>query len=170
MKIVFVLSHIPDPRINKRINILKDKYNISVIFWNRQTVDIWDICHDDIDIHEVRIKAYYSNPIKRIIPTCKFAIEAIRILKDLKPDLIYTGNLDMLSICNFYSRFNKKVKIIYEIADLNKLIIDKTKSIINNIIRRILVFTEKKLIKKVNLLVLTSEKFYDVYYYKFIEK
>lgn len=171
MSIVFVLSHTPNPRMNKRINLLKGKYKTSLVFWNRETVDIWKMIHTDIEVKEISIKAYYTNPQKRIIPTLKFAIEAIKYLRKMNPKCIYTENVDMLAICSIYSFFNKKKPIIiYEIADLNKLIIDVPKSLVKKFLKKIIVSTEKRLCQNVNLLVLTSEKFYDFYFRDFFPK
>lgn len=171
MNIVFVLSHTPDPRMNKRINLLKSRFKTSLVFWNRETVDIWKLVHLDIESKEIRIKATYTNPLKRIIPTLKFAIEAIKYLKQKKPKCIYTGNIDMLVICSFYSFLkNEKPKIIYEVADLNKLIIDEPKGVFKKLLKKSIAFTEKRLCRNVYLLVLTSERFYDIYFRDFFPK
>lgn len=171
MSIVFVLSHVPDPRMNKRINLLKGKYDTSLVCWNRKTVDIWRLVHDDIEAKEISIKAAYTNPLNRIWPTCKFAIEVIRYLKQKQPRCIYTENVDMLLICGIYFIFTRiKPKIIYEIADLNKLIIDEPNGILKKLLRQTIIVTERFLCRYVNLLVLTSEKFYDIYFKDMISK
>ena len=171
MSIVFVLSHPPNPRENKRINLLKVRYKTSLVYWNRETVDLWELGHSDIESKEISIKANYSNPLKRIIPTCKYAIEAIKYLRKAKPKCIYCENFDMLAICVMYSFFKKqRPKIIYEIADLNKLIIDEQNNLIKKLSKKIIVSTEKGLCHYVNLLVLTSEKFYDIYFGNFFPK
>ena len=170
MKIVFVLSHIPDPRMNKRINLLKDKYDVVLVYWNRETLNIWEIQHKDIETYEIRIKAHYTSPVKRILPTFKFAVEVIRYLRKINPDILYTENIDMLSICSIYYMFKRNFKIIYEIADLNRLIIDKPDSIVEKLLKKVLTLTERYFSKKVNLLILTSKKFYDAYYKEFISQ
>lgn len=171
MSIVFVLSHLPNPREKKRINLLKDRYKTSLVYWNRGTVDLWELGHTDIENKEIRIKAYYSNPLKRIIPTCKYALKAIRYLKKAHPECIYCENFDMLAICGMYYFFRKeKPKIIYEIADLNRLIIDEHNSLVKKLSKKIIVSTEKRLCRCVSLLVLTSEKFYDIYFENFFPK
>lgn len=168
MSIVFVLSHTPDPRMNKRLNLFKGRFKTALVFWNRETVNIWRLVHTDIEYNEIRIKAAFTNPLKRIIPTCKFGIEAIKFLVKVNPKYIYTGNVDMLIICSIYSLFKKeKPKIIYEIADLNKLIIDEPNNIVKRLLKGILTYTEKRLCRYITLLVLTSEKFYDVYFKNF---
>lgn len=171
MSIAFVLSHTPNPRMNKRINLLKDNYRTSLVFWNRETVDIWRLIHTDIESKEICIKAAYTNPVKRIIPTCKFALEAIKYLGKINPKCIYTENVDMLAICAIYSFFKKeKPKIIYEIADLNTLIIDEPNGVVRKLLKKIIIYIEKRLCRFVNLLVLTSQKFYDNYFSNFFPK
>lgn len=168
MSIVFVLSHIPDPRLNKRINLLKGRYKTSLVCWNRGIVDIWNMVLTDIESKEIHIKAMYTNPLKRIIPTFKFAIEAIKYLKKANPKCIYTENFDMLVVCSIYCLFKKKKpKLIYEIADLHKLIIDEPRGFVKNLMKKIIVSTEKRLCRNVNLLVITSKKFYDIYFRDF---
>ncbi len=173
MSIVFVLSHKPDPRMNKRINLLKGRYKTSLVFWNRETVDIWKLVHTDIETKEIRVKVASTNPIKRIFSTGQFALEAIKYLIKMNPRYIYTGNVDMLAVCIIFWFLKKeKPKVIYEIADLNKLIIDEPNSLFKRFLKRVLVSTEKWLCGYVDLLVLTSGKFYDVYFKHFfsIEK
>lgn len=169
MKIAFVLSFIPNPRMNRRIDLLKKSNNISLIYWNR-TLEEHTIVHEDIKTYEIKIKSNFGSPLKRLSQTRDFSRLAYSYLEDLKPDIIYVQGLDMLSIACSYKKRNNNVNIIYEIADLNTLIIDNQKSIIKKVVRSILVKQEKKLIKKVSRLVITSEKFYDTYYNKLITK
>jgi succinoglycan biosynthesis protein ExoL len=171
MLITFVLSHIPDPRMNKRITLLKDKYQTSLVFWNRKTVDIWKQIHTDIERKEISIKANYTSPLKRIVPTCAFAIAAIKHLYKMNPKCLYTENVDMLVICSIYSFLKRgKPAIIYEIADLNKLIIDQPRSLVVNLLQKVIIYTEMRLCRGVSLLVLTSERFYEIYYKNFFPK
>lgn len=169
MNIVFLISHIPNPRFNKRIALLKENNEVSLICWDRGSRDLWDIVHKDINNVVIRQSANYGDPLKRIIPTIKFAFRAIKELRGICPECLYTANVDMLTICSIYIWFQrKKTKIIYEIGDLNKLIIDKPRGILKKIIRNITIILEKKLCQKINLLVLTSEKFFEIYYSRFL--
>lgn len=165
LNIVFVLSHTPDPRMNKRINLLKGIYNVSLVFWNRDSKDFWKTSRMDIESKEIKIKTIFTNPFKRFISTCRFTVKAIGYLRKKNPELIYTGNIDMLAVCCIYSFFKReKPKIIYEIADLHRFIIDDPKSAAKKMIRKLIILTEKILCRYVNVLVLTSEKFYDTYF------
>lgn len=51
MKITFLLSHVPNPRMNKRISVAKSIGTVSVIYVNRLSQDIFNEEHSDI-IHE----------------------------------------------------------------------------------------------------------------------
>lgn len=172
MDIIFLLSHKPDPRMNKRLQISKDAFETALIFWNRGTVDIWDIYHSDIKNFEINIKANYINPLKRIIPTIRFGYQAYREIKKLNPKCLYVSNIDMLFIAVFYVLKESKydVQIVYEIADLNKLIIDDQKTTTKKIAQLILKNIEKRLCRYINTLIITSERFYQDYYVDFISK
>lgn len=171
MKLTFLFSHSPDPRINKRISLLKLKYDTSIVYWNRSKSLKLNNVHDDIECIEISEHSESINPVKRIIPTIKFAISAIKHINKLKPDILYVGNIDMLLIAHLATIGRKdKVKFIYEIADLHRLIIDEPRNLIEGILKKIIVYLEKIFCKKIDLLVITSEKFYDVYFNKLISR
>lgn len=170
MKICFLLSHAPNPRLNKRIDEAKKHNKVTVVYWNKISVNIWDEFHKDIEYFRINVKAHYTNPFKRILPYLKFKNKALKSLKNINPDLIYTSNIDMLIIAKKFKVIRKSTKIIYEIADINRLISDKQKHIFKKIARFLLIKLETKLSKYITHLVLTSAKFYDFYYSKFIDK
>ncbi|WP_313238104.1 glycosyltransferase [Sporosarcina ureae] len=171
MDIVFVISHVPNPRMNKRIEVAKTLGKTGLIYWDRETVSIWDILHTDIKNIKINVKANYTSPLKRITPTIIFGYKAIKQLNKLKPSCIYTANIDMLIIVSLYSLLKKnKPEIIYESADLNSLIADEQKSVIKRLFKKMLIYIEKQLCKKINTLVVTSRKFYEDYYSNFVSK
>ena len=49
MSIVFILPNIPDPRINKRINVAKQISDTSVICVRRKSQNIWEPYHKDVN-------------------------------------------------------------------------------------------------------------------------
>lgn len=166
MDIVFLLSHIPNPRMNKRIDVAKKIGNTALISLDRKSYHIWEVQHKDIK-NIIIPMPISTNPLKRVFQISLFAIKALRHLNKFKPKLIYVGNLDMLLIAYIYS-LRSNVKIIYEVGDLNKLIIDEPKKTSLKLLRKLLIFIESKLCKRINYLVVTSEKFYEMYYSKFI--
>ena len=168
---MFVISHFPDPRINKRLQVTKEIGQTALVFWDRKTVKIWDIIHLDVENIKIDVTANYTNPLKRIFPTFKFAYKALKHIKRLKPKCLYVANVDMLMIAKIYS-FGRKNKpnIIYEIADLNKLIADEQKGLLGKGARKILTYLERHLCKEISILIVTSEKFFENYYSNFIPK
>lgn len=168
-RLCFLISHKPDNRYIKRINILKGKYDLRVIFWNKNAYNVKPSI-DGAIINEVQIPANQTNPLKRIPELIRFIRTSYNRLIECNPDAIYVGNLDMLYIAYKYKyNINVNVKIIYEIADLHRLIVDKqygAKLALSKLLKCI----EKKYCENIDLLVLTSMKFYDVYYKNFIDK
>ncbi len=63
---------------------------------------------------------------------------------------------------------DKNVKIIYEVSDIHPLLIDTQKKFYNKAVSYMLRNLEQCLCKKVDLLVVTSEFFYEQYYKKMI--
>lgn len=168
-KIAFIISHRPDNRYLKRINILKNHYDLHMIFWNKCN----ELIHPTINgvvIRELHIPANQTNPLKRLPETWKFIRRAYEELGKTEADIVYVGNLDMLYIARKYKhKVNPKTKIIYEIADLHRLIIDRQTGV-NLLLSSSLKKMERKYIKDVDILVLTSMKFYDAYYYGLVDK
>lgn len=167
MDITFVLSHIPDPRTNKRIESLKKVGSVSVVCWNRMNSKIWEAKDFSVKNIEIKIKTEYEQPLKRLFQTWKFILVAKKQLKSLNPKCLYVGNVDMLLLAYIHNFGRKnKAAIFYEVADLNSLIIDKQKGM-KRVIQGLIKYGEKKMCKKVDTLIITSERFYNVYYKDF---
>lgn len=169
MKIVFLLTHIPNPRINKRIALLKDSADITVICVRRASQDIWepyykDISHEILDI-DLPSSTYF---MKRLVRSRQYFNKASKLLKKISPDIIYTEGLDSLSIAVAYLRKTHRCSIIYEVADLRESFIHEPDSLIRRMINRGIKKQEKKLLKYISNLVITSEVFYKVHYCKLI--
>lgn len=150
----------------KRFSALKDKSQF-VIYWNKSAEPVLK----DLPIGQLAIdlKANQTNPLKRIPETIIFIHKAAELIGDFNPKLLYVGNLDMLRIACKYKKRHPNVKIVYEIADLHRLIVDK-QSGIKSIIQRRLRAEEKKAMRDVDLLVVTSMEYYDAYYSDLIRK
>lgn len=171
-KVVILISHIPNPRILKRIRALEDDFNISLIYWDRgqENKEQFEINAKN-NIFKLCIKAQQGNMVKRIIPLTKYTQKAISLLKNENPDFIHAGNLDMLLIARIYKKFfNKHVKIIYEVADLPKYAFTKKANNITTCINQLIQFIEKKLTSNISKIILTSPYFWEEYFSKFIEK
>lgn len=169
MDILFVISHIPDNRYQKRIGMLKNKYEVGIIYWNKNLSPV-DFEITGVKSYEINIPADKTNPIKRVPQIIRFIVKAYEKVKEIKPRSLYVGNLDMLCIAALHKKREHKCRVIYEIADLHRLIVDKQKIIYKKVISIFLVKLEKRIIEHVDILVLTSMKFFDFYYSSMIAK
>lgn len=170
MKICFLLNHIPDPRINKRIEVAKQCGKVNVICIRRKDQDIWEPVHKDIKHKVFNINLPSSKHIVQRISMFYFYKK--RLLKELNkinPEIVYIDGFDSLLIAGLYKR-KKHAELIYEVADLREDFIEIPKNPISKIKKYILSYVEKKSIGKLSLLVLTSMKFYDLHYRKIINK
>lgn len=93
------------------------------------------------------------------------------MLNGIQPDLIHVQGLDMLKIAGKYKKQSgRDVKIIYEVADLHRLLIDKQKNPLKKAVQWYLQREDRRLEKNYQLLLLTSMKFYELYFDKFVSK
>lgn len=167
MAICFLLTHIPDPRMKKRIDVCKDVAKTYVVCSRRKSQDVWEPQEDvkhvifDIDLPSAK------HLLKRYVVSQNFQKKALNKLEELKPNVIYAEGLDTLLIVNKYKKTHK-VKVIYEVADLRESYIEKPKGIVARLMTDIMIHKEKSIFKIVNYLVVTSPKFYDVHYKKLI--
>lgn len=167
-----LISHIPNPRILKRVRSLESEFKISLIFWDRGQIEKETFEIDPINkVIKIRIDAPLGNPLKRISPLINFAFKALNVLKNSNPNIIHAANIDMLFISIIYKKiFNKKVKIVYEVADLPKYAFYESVDTFRSLIAKIMQCIEKNLTKDISMLILTSSFFGEQYFHKFIEK
>lgn len=170
-KIVILISHIPNPRILKRIKTLENNFKITLIYWdrglaNKETFEI----NSKHKVQKIEVKAPLGNPVKRIIPLIKYMFKAIGVLKCEKPNIIHAGNLDMLFIASLYKKiFNRNVKIVYEVGDLPKYTFVKKVKSLKDIVSKVIHRLEVRLTSNISIIILTSPYFWDEYYSKFID-
>lgn len=147
---------------------MENFFDIEIVFWNKGEDKIYLDIEKTI-ISEIQIVANQTNPLKRLPQTYRFIRRAYAYLCTTRADVVYVGNLDMLLIAYKYKRcVNPNSEIIYEVADLHRLIVDKQKGI-KKIVSIGLKALEKRIIKCVSLIVLTSMKYYDAYYCKLVD-
>lgn len=170
MTIAFLLTHIPNPRYNKRIQELSKLGDVHVICIRRTNMDIFPLkeikgVHYHIDNLNMPSAASLFG---RGLATIKYWRFAKNELRKISPNIIYTNGIDMLYIA---SKLCPNAKICYEVADLREYATRKS-SILSlvGIADRVMRNTERKLGNRISLLVVTSRKFYDVYYSKFIHR
>lgn len=168
-KIVFLRGQKPNPRFCKRLDLLKNDFISVLIYWEKSSENADTFYMDQVNVYRVKFGADQHNPIKRIQPYLQCKREIIQIIKEEKPDMVYAEALDMLDIaCAYKLQIDKNVKLVYEIADLHRYIIDPPNNIVMRFVHNILCKKDKSNCKQIELLVLTSEKFYDVYFNSFV--
>ncbi|WP_101331418.1 glycosyltransferase family 4 protein [Halalkalibacillus sediminis] len=170
-KATILLSHIPNPRMLKRIKAVENDFNVVLIYWDRGQLEneTFEINHNH-KVLKVSIKAPQGKPIKKLIPLVRYMFNVLAKLKNEKPDIVHAGNLDMLMIAAIYQKhFNKKTKIIYEVADLPKYSFIKKANSPKTILAKLLQSLEKKLTSRVSKIILTSPYFWEEYFSKFIK-
>lgn len=171
-KMVFLFPHSPNPRMLKRIDALKDNFEIEVIYWNRGISSEKDNKIPSGINHKVITNKESKNKLNSVLFTrLKVALIAIKEIRNMHPDYIYISKTDMLLVGQLYKKvFKKDVELIYEVSDLHSLMIDDTKSFKLKFFQKTLYFFERNFCRNIKLLVVTSEYFYDYYYKKFIEE
>lgn len=169
MTVCFLLTHVPNPRINKRIEIIKEMAQTYVICTRRASQNVWEPAQDiehiifDIDLPSAK------HIVKRFVISRSFQEKALKKLEAIKPDVIYAEGLDTLIIAGKYKARNS-VRIVFEVADLRENFIMPPRKIYDKMITTLLLHKEKKAFKNVDYLVVTSPKFYEMHYSSLISK
>lgn len=165
---VILIGFMPNPRIYKRIELEKKTLNVHLICWDRGGSMLSYPHGEGYTAHVIKIKAG-GDPVRRFLPYQKFVAESMKLLKEIQPDLIHVQGLDMLKIaCSYKKRCTKPVSIIYEVADLHRLLVDKQKDPVRKLAQAYLRHEDKRLTNSYDLLVLTSEKYYELYFRNFV--
>ena len=163
MNVCFLLTHVPNPRMNKRIEVFKKTANTKVICTRRASQNIWEPSQDvehiifDIDLPSAK------HIVKRYVVSQDFQKKALEKLEEISPNTIYAEGLDSLIIAGKYKK-NHPIRVIFEVADLRENYIVRPKKLADRIITDVLLRKEKKAFKNVDYLVVTSPKFYDMHY------
>ena len=166
--IAILIGFFPNPRFYKRIELEKQLGELHVICWDKKNGMYLPPKEEGYYIHVIECAAA-SDPVKRIIPYRKFSKQARDLLSSLSPDVIHVQGIDMLKIAATYKeRYNNKVSIIYEVADLHRLLVDRQTHPIKRAIQFYLRKEDKKYVKDYENLIITSQKFNEVYFKSFV--
>lgn len=167
MNTLFVLTHIPNPRMNKRIKAANSLGQVGVVCIRRNNQDVYEPALSQVPHHilETNLPSA-ANPLKRALASLRFFKFALKKLKNEAPDLLYTASLDSLLVARAYQLFHPKVRIVLEVADVREAYLRDN----HGIKRKLLSFVEKRLYSHVCLLVLTSEQFFTQYYHRYFPK
>lgn len=168
MKITFLLAYAPNPRMRKRINVALDlTQNVSLIQWDKLQDKMENYENPAVSIKRIPIKSAES-PIKRIPQYFDFSKQALKALTFNKPDIIHLQGLDMLKIAVDYKKeYDPNVAIVYEVADVHRYLTTQSKNIIKQGIKHYLIQLEETCSKYVDKLIITSPKYYEMYFHKF---
>ncbi|MDD7648000.1 glycosyltransferase [Cloacibacillus porcorum] len=169
--IVFLISHVPNPRINKRIAVAQKCGNVFVVCTRRKSQNIWEPVNTNVKHIILDVDLPSSRHIlKRYFISKNYQKAALKNLFAINPDLMYVEGLDSLMIANKYRALNKAVHIFFEVADLREYFIEKPKSLLARFMTKLIAYIEKKNFKSVGYLIVTSMKFYDFHYKDLISK
>ena len=118
MNIVVLCSHVPDPRISKRIRSLsKISSDLSVLYWERThgySFRVEEFC----EINYTKLAASNKrNLVKRLVESRKLLNRSFRILNERRPELIYVSGIECMPTARKLKR-GCSTRIVLEIADL----------------------------------------------------
>ena len=169
MNVCFLLTHVPNPRMNKRIEVFKQIATTTVICTRRASQNIWEPSQDvDHIIFDIDLPSS-KHILKRYSVSQDFQKKALSSLETIQPSIIYAEGLDTLIIAGKYKE-NHECRVFYEVADLREAFIVKPKKITDKIVTGLIANREKRAFKNVDYLVVTSPKFYEAHYNELIEK
>lgn len=167
--IAILIGFAPNPRIYKRIALEKSMADLHLIFWDRGYGIPYPAEGDGYTSYALKIHAG-TDPVRRLFPYSKFIRKSMALLKQIHPDLIHVQGLDMLKIASAYKqKYNRNVRIVYEVADLHRFLVDKQKSPVKKLVQRYLRREDRRLKDRYDLLILTSPKYYEVYFNTIVE-
>lgn len=165
---VMLIGFMPNPRIYKRIDLEKKLLDLHLVCWDKGSNMLLPPKEDGYSVHIIKINAG-NDPLKRLKPYLKFFIKAKKILENIQPTLIHVQGLDMLKIAISYKKKSAMpVKVIYEVADLHRLIVGKQKKFTTKIAQKYLINEDKRCCRDIDLLIVTSQKHIDFYFKNFI--
>lgn len=170
-KIAYLLGFIPNPRFNKRINAAKNEFDVVLICWAKSDSYTFRNVHEGISSHVIHIPANAFDPVARMRPYATFAKKAIAALRSERPDVIHLQGLDMLMLACWYKRrSDRNVRIVYEVADLHRLLVDEQVGVKRRAFAGCVAFFERRCASLVDKLIVTSERYYDACYRQFYAK
>ena len=166
---VILIGFMPNPRIYKRIALENELYDLHLICWDRgKNMLSFSSGEEPCEVHCIRLPAG-DDPVRRAIPYAKFNARAMKLLKELSPDVVHVQGLDMLKLaCRYKRQSRKKVSLLYEVADLHRLLVDKQKNPVRRLAQAYLRFEDKRCSKKIDKLIVTSDQYYDAYFSAFV--
>lgn len=168
-KVIFLLSHQPNPRFIKQINYISKSKEVHVFHFSRNGLKELPMqsYYKNVKVEELAIiqnfsfKTLYNRLFQYLV-----SVKRLRhIFKKNNFDFIIMNNIDMYFLYRLSSfALRKQLKKVIEISDLIYLH-EK-----NNFFAKLFKFFEKIAFSKIDKVIFTSEKFYSNYYYKIYDR
>jgi len=165
--ILFLLSHQPNPRFVKQIKYLSKNNYIYVIYFERDSLKTLE--NEYLDVVELNLSLgsiENEKIISRIVDYFKSIAMLRKVLSKISIDNVILNNIDILllyKVVNIGTPKVQKTNVVMEISDLRShAYIKSSKSFL---IRKL----ERYLFKSVDSLIVTSIKFYELYYNSLIK-
>jgi len=158
---IVLMSHTPDPRMERRIRLLCDQYQrVQVCYLNR--FGELGSAGDSRAVYTPLKAASSRNLFLRLVREREVLQKVVRVLQQDHPDLVYVDGADMLlPAVQFKKRYGDNTSmIVAEIADIPVLRYEQR----YGRIARLLSGYVNQLLASTDLLVLTSEAFWTNYY------
>lgn len=161
MKVVFLLGFHPNQRMNKRIRMLMNSHEVSVIYWQKnEDTGAYGTDIATSDTTCVQIMFNERSLKERYVALRQFKKEATKKLNQIQPDCIYVQNLDLFLFAEKYKRQHQnKLKLVYEVSDINDILIQPQKKFIKKRLQSYLRAKEKKACGNLDLFCYTSPAF-----------
>lgn len=164
-QILFLLSHQPNPRFVKQIKYLATSNDVSVIYFYRDYMkDLSDEYNSSCKLNENIASISNGNYLQRIGKYLQSVQKLYKILKVNKYDTLIVNNIDTLALFKICTLFQKtNTKIVIEISDL------RSHTYKNSLKSKLMRAVEQFMFKFVDKLIVTSPKFYEMYYNKLFD-
>lgn len=157
--ILCYLTNFPTPRMQKKIKVAAKRGKVTLVYWKRSDVAFESGLADRVLEIPVRASFLNNRGLFRIIAFIIFALKSWPLLRRAyRVKKVYTNYLDVLLITCLGFR-QRDIGFIYDIGDLSFVQYGG-----NPIITRAVSLIEKKLLKKVSVLILSSPFFWSEYY------
>lgn len=171
MKIAFLISHVPDPRLIRRISFLATEYSVSVLYFDRENrEEKAPVAAAGVEFVRIAPRRVSGRLGGRLLRTLVYYLRVLPLLIRMRPVAVHCANLDMLFLGVLYQKwFNSRVRVIYEVADLHPLIYNENDGW-KGLVRRFFCSIERRLCANCDLLIVTSPVFVDSHFGSFVDK
>ncbi len=162
--ILFFLSHQPNPRFIKQINYLAESNQVSVIYFNRSTLPNLNSniagSVSCLPVGQIESSGRY---LSRLMSYAKAMGALWRCRRQVEADVVVVNNIDVLLLEILLRVLTlRSAKLVLEVSDLLQYVFSR--GVVAKVFRAI----DRTVVRLfVDRLVVTSGKYYDVYYSRF---